>query len=327
MYKDWTADQVRAECTNRNLKVPKSTPTDARRLLLEANDEAKNALREVIDGTTSGVSSAVSTAVASSAAAPGSLAERCRLLNVLFDDSIIEAFMDSGSTPSRAALDARAVGANAPVWQRVADLFNSDQPHLSNLLTPDDMACGSLDLAIHGDRTGPTLCGWWTEMNRRMVKAIRRFRQSGEHDEFAKYCSGQADCVYMHEWLLVKPQAQSFVEGGLLPDTGRDSGRAGGRGCRRGRPSAQSPEEQPEATAALDRMTSVIEAFIEKETVATAAGVTGEQQLQTMLLETSQHIVALLQAKEAEVSHCLPVPAARVEHMSCVCFLRVAPPS
>eukprot|EP00918_Siedleckia_nematoides_P050598 GHVU01110815.1.p1 GENE.GHVU01110815.1~~GHVU01110815.1.p1 ORF type:complete len:367 (+),score=36.27 GHVU01110815.1:485-1585(+) len=301
-YKDWNSDQLRAECTHRAMKVPKGTATDVRRQLLLANDEAKNALREVVDGANGGVADALATAEAPVAVVPGSLGERCRLLNVLFDDIIIQAFLDSDSTPTRLALDAGAVGGKAPVWQRVADLFHSETPHLNHLINPDECSFGNLDRSQHQQRSGPILCAWWKDMNRRMTKALRRFRQSGEHDVFANYCAGQDDCIYLYEWLQVRPQAQSFVEGGMLTDTARNSIRSGGRSCKRGRDNGNSVDEQPESAAALNRLTSVIEAMVQQDTDAAAAAGTDEQKLQGMLVENSQQIVMLIGASQTQVS-------------------------
>eukprot|EP00918_Siedleckia_nematoides_P030427 GHVU01065920.1.p2 GENE.GHVU01065920.1~~GHVU01065920.1.p2 ORF type:complete len:179 (-),score=16.56 GHVU01065920.1:606-1142(-) len=58
-YSDWTSDQLRAECTNRSLKPAKGTSTDARRQLLQTNDEEKNAIRAIVEGSRDGGAAAL----------------------------------------------------------------------------------------------------------------------------------------------------------------------------------------------------------------------------------------------------------------------------
>ena len=55
----------------------------------------------------------------------------------------------------------------------------------------------------------------WSSLRREYNNCKAKNNKSGQHGTFKQYCGGNGDVLYLHHWLLLKPNMLSNVEGGF----------------------------------------------------------------------------------------------------------------
>ncbi|KAI9994063.1 hypothetical protein PInf_016626 [Phytophthora infestans] len=183
-------NQLRKECTSRNLRLSRQTSAEERIKHLVGFDELHRSM--VASTLESGGGTGNSKAYPSK--------NSCvRLLTILFSDKYATRFAETGNKPTRQQLDASDTHANSIFWRDVALDFNGNRMDFNTLLSDDTV-------------------------NQSYVKAMARFTKSGEHgDDFYSFCAGALDVFYLRECLQLKHNLTQFVEGGMFDEDQFDS--------------------------------------------------------------------------------------------------------
>lgn len=133
-----------------------------------------------------------------------------RLVNVLFSTyaARFSELMRSGG--SEEDLDSLA---NEPVWGDVEESFGSSTPAFSKLINDHEMFAGinpslnhdqQLQRAHHSRRS---LASVWRRLCTTYSLALQHARQiDADNAQFYHVCCGRLDVLYLHLWVLLKPQ-------------------------------------------------------------------------------------------------------------------------
>eukprot|EP00918_Siedleckia_nematoides_P007846 GHVU01017083.1.p1 GENE.GHVU01017083.1~~GHVU01017083.1.p1 ORF type:complete len:448 (+),score=67.08 GHVU01017083.1:301-1644(+) len=214
-YGEWTADQLKAECSAREIKHVGMT-TDQRREALTANDAAKLHVLAAV-GTAKGSAKARS--------------KHClpRLLNCMFlVDDIREQLVRSGDQQSWKQLGDRTTEG---MWETIERAYNDRTASP----TKDTVILGKEDGQPHRSFAGldPSKALSWgakklrdmyTDVRGRYNIALTKFTQSGNHDpDFSRKGTVAGDVVYMYYLLQHYPDTLSFVKGGFPEGAGFNS--------------------------------------------------------------------------------------------------------
>jgi hypothetical protein len=143
-----------------------------------------------------------------------------RLANVIFSDTFIDRIGEMDKQPSRQELDVGAVNDKSKYWCDVAAAFASNNPEF------DKMIASRAEYADITPKDAPShsaskLRRLWKDLTALHGTALSNSQQSGTHDsDFFKFCGGRVDVLYVHDWLLVRPEQLAIVEA-KLPERAR----------------------------------------------------------------------------------------------------------
>ncbi|KAF4045780.1 hypothetical protein GN244_ATG01825 [Phytophthora infestans] len=127
-YNTWSVEQLRKECTSRNLRLSRQTSAEERIKHLVGFDELHRSM--VASTLESGGGTGNSKAYPSK--------NSCvRLLTILFSDKYATRFAETGNKPTRQQLDASDTHANSIFWRDVALDFNGNRMDFNTLLSDD----------------------------------------------------------------------------------------------------------------------------------------------------------------------------------------------
>lgn len=201
-YEEWRADQVKKECTHRELRINKSVGKAVRIECLREYDKAKERQKTT-----------------KSAPQRSASCNLC-LLNLLFDDEFCEDFSQLGNSKTREYLDAMESTVDK-FWDRVEKSYMI-QGKYTDLIAEDDWFKFDRDKII--PHSASKLKYMWHDLRREYIKCLANSTRSGTHEiYFKKFCKGMGDVLYLHHWLNVKPNLITHVDGGFLEQDKFDS--------------------------------------------------------------------------------------------------------
>ncbi|ETM55566.1 hypothetical protein L914_01234 [Phytophthora nicotianae] len=126
-YESWTFVQLRKECTQRKLRLVRTTSKQDQICRLRAYDAAKRAVQGTVDGEIRFDPSLRKT-------------KHCfvRLLNIIFSDHFAEGLARSDDTVTRDQLDAGKVNAKTVLWKDFGVEFRENKTDYKNLFQEAD---------------------------------------------------------------------------------------------------------------------------------------------------------------------------------------------
>lgn len=148
-----------------------------------------------------------------------------RLMNVLFS-SYASRFSEimSGSDSNEGVLDSPA---QERIWSDVEESFSSSTPAFSRLINDHEMFAGidpSLRQQQRAHTTKRELAGMWRSLSATYSLALQHAQQIQADDaQFYQVCGGRLDVLYLHLWLLLKPQLETHFAPQAVEHTSADS--------------------------------------------------------------------------------------------------------
>jgi hypothetical protein len=253
-YTKWSTEQLRHECTARDMHLPRKTPKDVRIRELRKVDEINMHVAGTAD---------------EEARLPAKLRKtmHCgiRFLNVAFSDAFCDGFAATGDKAKRADLDAGQVNGKTAWWYGLTDAYRNNTTDYNKLWT-DDLRFSHLDPSVIIRHPTAKLYDIWTGIRRKYAMALVKFTRLGTHEsDFFEFCDGNLDVAYLHVCLQVKPNLTSFVEGGFLPGDELDTGRPGGPSPTDMSTTAQLPKWQQDLVSSINRVTDLIAADTQQQ--------------------------------------------------------------
>lgn len=130
-----------------------------------------------------------------------------RLVNVLFSsyetrfDELVRSRDSEGDVASISEIQ---------LWSDVKESFTSSNPAFSKLINDHEMFAGiDAALQVHQQRVvnKRALVDTWTSLSATYSRALQHAQQIEANDaQFYQVCGGRLDVLYLHLWLLLKPQ-------------------------------------------------------------------------------------------------------------------------
>lgn len=121
---------------------------------------------------------------------------------------------------TREAIETNAVNDGAVFWRDVANAYASTDVEYDRLVTSRIVYdCINLSAAVLHNPA--KLRKLWQKLSSRYSLAHTRAHQFGaDESDFFDFCDGRLDTLYVHDWLKIKPQLLSQVDG-RLPESAR----------------------------------------------------------------------------------------------------------
>ncbi|ETL49273.1 hypothetical protein L916_01217 [Phytophthora nicotianae] len=208
-YESWTFVQLRKECTQRKLRLVRTTSKQDQICRLRAYDAAKRAVQGTVDEEIRFDPSLRKT-------------KHCfvRLLNIIFSDHFAEGLARSDDTVTRDQLDAGKVNAKTVFWKDLGSSFvrtrQTTTTYSKKLMKARALRALTPVIVPHNDAR---LYDMW-----KFVKANAKFYVSGQNsNESYDFCDDNLDTVYLKICTRIKPKLTDFVNGGMYPEDEIDS--------------------------------------------------------------------------------------------------------
>ena len=142
-----------------------------------------------------------------------------RLMNVLFSDDFVEDFATLGNACSRQLLDSGKAGNQQHFWERVSTAYLEPKDSYGTLHFLDDDVIedhGHIDPSKIIPHDWKKLRTMWKSLNAEYKAALKKFTQSGTHDNnFYSFCNGKVEMYYLQKYLELRPNTTATVEAEL----------------------------------------------------------------------------------------------------------------
>uniref|UniRef100_K3W802 Uncharacterized protein n=1 Tax=Globisporangium ultimum (strain ATCC 200006 / CBS 805.95 / DAOM BR144) TaxID=431595 RepID=K3W802_GLOUD len=132
-----------------------------------------------------------------------------RLVNVLFTSYVAH---------FAALCDFKSIGeedmATRSMWSNVAAAYHSQNPLYARIICQNHAVFRGINPLLHQRSRWQSLARIWHQMCRIYGSAMGQLRQTkaDEMTQFYSFCDGRLDVLYLHLWLLLRPQfASHFV--------------------------------------------------------------------------------------------------------------------
>ncbi|KAE9060442.1 hypothetical protein PF010_g30216 [Phytophthora fragariae] len=196
-YDTWTVVQLRKECTERRLRLPRATPKSEQIKQLRAHDAARMAIQSTVDDEYLIEPSLRKT-------------KHCciRLLNIIFSGYFASRIASSEDTATRAEIDTGEVGYRMRLWKKITDHFCNNKTDSNGLFVVDDPRFDGINPAYIVMHDAARLYDMWKKVMSKYGKADAKFFVSGQNsEEFFNFCEGSLDVMYLKACLDINPPA------------------------------------------------------------------------------------------------------------------------
>ncbi|KAF4127332.1 hypothetical protein GN958_ATG23480 [Phytophthora infestans] len=212
-YASWTVDQLRKECSERKLRVPRKLDKLVLVEHLKRHDVTRRAVQATVDDENLLDPSLRKT-------------KHCciRLLNVIFSDRFATRLASSDDAATRDQIDTSEVNQNTSFWKEVAKEFQTNTTDYNGLFTFNDPRYIGVDPSVIVQHDAPRLYDMWKKVNTKYIKAFSKFDVSGQNsNDFYEFCDGSLDAAYVKVCIKQKPELESYVKGGMHEEDEIDS--------------------------------------------------------------------------------------------------------
>ncbi|KAF4127754.1 hypothetical protein GN958_ATG22985, partial [Phytophthora infestans] len=192
-YALWSVAQLRKECSERKLRVPRKLGKLALVEHLKRHDATRRAVQATVDDETCWI-------------------QACAKQNTAaFDFSIDQ-------------IDTGEVNQNTSFWKEVAKEFQTNTTDYNGLFTFNDPRYIGIDPSVIVQHDAPRLYDMWKKVNTKYIKAFSKFDVSGQNsNDFYEFCDGSLDAAYVKVCIKQKPELESYVKGGMHEEDEIDS--------------------------------------------------------------------------------------------------------
>jgi hypothetical protein len=210
-----------------------------------------------------------------------------RLMNILFSDQFADRLQEVNAAATRGAIETGAINDGAIFWRDVANAYASKDTEYDSLVMGRVVYDGINPSAavLHNPAKLRKL---WQRITSRYSLAYTRAHQSGTHEsDFFDFCDGRLDTLYVHDWLKVKPQLLSQVDG-RIPESARVDtleSDGGGRTATDSDAPASKRQRINKTPRTLERIVRVLEANAERRAPSALAAVRDVAQSATQVLQ------------------------------------------
>eukprot|EP00918_Siedleckia_nematoides_P002149 GHVU01004920.1.p1 GENE.GHVU01004920.1~~GHVU01004920.1.p1 ORF type:complete len:323 (-),score=36.74 GHVU01004920.1:918-1886(-) len=154
-----------------------------------------------------------------------------RAINVSFHDTLVGRLGSLGDLATRDQLDRHHAGSPHPFFVDAAALFNDVSVQELDKLQYEHklFVRAHLDPSCFERMDAKSLKGVWGRVSRVYRDVHRMFTKSGNHEEFSNFSRGRQDILYLHMFLMSRPNITSMVQARLPEEAALESTEVGDR--------------------------------------------------------------------------------------------------
>ncbi|DBA00363.1 TPA: hypothetical protein N0F65_000548 [Lagenidium giganteum] len=232
-FGSWQTTEVRSDTSRGRTTMPTSTepvanaqlvallrtesdhhradrPSIAGKRRRESERPPPRAVAPKVEQSTSSPGTIAGDAVVKTAPEPCALSTCCRLINVILTDfgDALQALPD----------DADSIHA---FWSAVKIAYHSDKEQYNQVIT--DLAVPSnMDASAVAQHSADELRATWRELTRAYKVLQTDFVADGSAQDFADVCGGRFELVFLHSWMLLKPELTAVLDHAILSPRRRE---------------------------------------------------------------------------------------------------------